>query len=191
VIINIRGTSGSGKSHLVREIMALYGHKSPMMWPERKRPAGYLLHREWWQERGRRLYIAGHYETACGGCDTLPSLNHVYAMVREAHSLGHDVLYEGVIVTSDVARVIKIHQEQIPIAVIGLNTPLETCVAGVQSRRDARGDEREFNPRNTEAKMVTNVRGMEKLQAAGVDARWRSRAQALEDVRSLLGWSSC
>lgn len=93
MIINIRGTSGSGKSHLVRSVMDLYGLRTKFFVENRKQPIGYTAHR---RTSGRNLSVLGHYETACGGCDTIPSLDQIFSRAMKAHG-EHDVLFEGLI----------------------------------------------------------------------------------------------
>lgn len=186
MIINLRGTSGSGKSTLVRWIMLCYESRLPVRQQingkDRKQPVGYLCH----LEGGRSLYVLGHYESPCGGCDTLPTMDYVYDAVRKAAAEGFDVIYEGVIVTSDVRRCIQLHTDGLPLLVVGLDVPIEECVAGINNRRAARGDERPLDPTNTIAKLKTNQGGMRKLQAAGVDARWLGRDEALTAVQEAL-----
>lgn len=189
MIVNIRGTSGCGKSTIVREIMKLYNGKisefGSIGGKSRKQPLGYtLVH-----EGHRPLWVAGHYETACGGCDTLPTLECVYEQVRHyAEHDEHDVLYEGVIVTSDVRRVIELNDEKWPIFVVGLDVPIEDCMAGIQARRTARGDTRICPDKNTIAKMKTNVNGMRKLADAGVPTAFVGREEGLRLVKEKLGW---
>jgi len=62
LILNIRGCSGSGKTHLIRQIMEELGPPEPILDPVGK-PEGYLL-------RGN-IRLVGRYESACGGCDRL------------------------------------------------------------------------------------------------------------------------
>lgn len=62
MILNIRGTSGSGKTYLVRQIMEALGPPKPILDVE-DRVEGYEL-------RGN-IRVVGSYERECGGCDTL------------------------------------------------------------------------------------------------------------------------
>jgi len=66
-VIQIRGTSGSGKSTLVRQVMGLYYEKQPLFKRGRKQPIGYILT----HPDTPSLFVPGHYESACGGLDTI------------------------------------------------------------------------------------------------------------------------
>ena len=72
VIVNPRGTSGSGKTELVRRIAAEYGWydgvANPVRREGRERPIAYCLP----HPLGfRPLLLLGNYEVASGGCDTI------------------------------------------------------------------------------------------------------------------------
>jgi predicted kinase len=132
MIVSIRGTSGSGKSTLVRDVMSLYPQKSRIMIKDRARPIGYLL-----SGRERTLFVVGHYETACGGCDTIPVVDDIYDMVRRAHEEGHNVLFEGLIISAEYKRMAALHSDGLPLEVLVLDTPIEECLAGINARRRA------------------------------------------------------
>ncbi len=141
MILNIRGTSGSGKSTIVREIMDLYpGNRlrvkrspSPKTGRQSKNPLCYVLHRH--EPHGRPLVVVGHYESACGGCDTIPDMDHIFSIVREAHLSSKDVLFEGLLISAEFNRTYALHTDRMPLMVIGLSTPLEECLASVERRR--------------------------------------------------------
>lgn len=173
MIINIRGTGGAGKSTLVRTMMSRYDKRTPVM-ETRKQPVGYACERA----GGRPLWVVGHYETACGGCDTIKTPDEVYVYVTSAANSGYDVLYEGIIVQDDTRRCIELSKTH-ELRVVGLYVPIEECLAGIQKRRDNRGDTRPLNPKNTVDRARRLEGSMKKLQAAGVDARWLSRDEAL------------
>lgn len=185
MIINLRGTSGAGKSTIVKMVMEKYTSKEPMYRDGRRQPIFYNLSRNGTALRGLRTL--GHYEIACGGCDTIQKIDDVYEMVRKAHAEGYDVLYEGIIVQDDVNRAIQLHKEGFPLVVLGLTTPLKDCLASVQARRDARGDVRPLDPKNTIARAKRVKSRMEKLRLSGVKTEWVSREQALERCLALLG----
>ena len=186
MIITIRGTSGSGKSHLVRSIMELYEDKIPIYVRGRKQPLVYTLSRP-----GPHpiLTVVGHYETPCGGCDTISNMQHVFELVKEAYyDRDNDVLFEGLIVTSDANKTIAMHETGIPITVITLDTPIEMCLEGVNSRRRIRMKEKytPVNPKNTVAKIKSAKKIMERFLAAGMDSRYYNRATAYASVKKLL-----
>lgn len=192
MIINIRGTSGSGKSHLIRAIMALYARPTKIFdrsIPEgktkpRKQPIGYICG----GDKGRMLAVVGHYETPCGGCDTIPNMERIFELVRLAHSEGSHVLFEGLLISADIKRTLALHDDGLPLKVIALETELEACLAGVNDRRMKRMGNK-YTPvpsKNTESKFKGVKSSMRKLQANGVDARWCDRAGAFELVQSWL-----
>jgi hypothetical protein len=182
MILNFRGTSGAGKSFLVRELMALFGPIEPIHIPARRQPIGY--------DCGGKLYVLGHYETACGGCDTISvpgAMDYVYKEIRDWHAKGRHILYEGVIVQDDTKRAIQLHKDGRPLTVVFLTTPLADCLAGIQARRDARGDSRPLDPTNTRNRIPRLKKHAQNLKAAGVPVLELSRADALAKCRELLG----
>ncbi len=79
LIINPRGTSGSGKTELVRRILAGYDWErgatrkggsniEPIYRAGRSSPFAYRLQHPL---GGRPLMVLGHYEATSGGCDTI------------------------------------------------------------------------------------------------------------------------
>lgn len=183
MIINIRGTGGAGKSHLVRSIMALYDSKEPSFQAGRKQPISYLLRRS---DQENRLFVPGHYETPTGGCDTISKPDDVYDLVTDAAVKGYDILYEGIMIGDDVTRCIELNRYK-KVVVIELSTPIKECLAGIQERRDKRGDDRPLNPKNTEnraRRLTTSM--MPRLRAAGVQTYKLSREEAFDKVKELL-----
>lgn len=178
MVVNIRGTSGAGKSHLVRSIMALYEFQTANYKEGRRQPISYLFKRE----DGEPLFVPGHYNTPTGGCDTISKPDDVYELVKDGANQG-DVLFEGIMVGDDVRRCAELSKEH-KVLVIALNTPIEECLAGVQSRRDTRGDDRPLDPKNTidrARRLKTSM--MPRLKDAGVETLWLSRQEAFEKVK--------
>lgn len=188
-IINIRGTSGSGKSTLVRRVMELYETKSAVkLKVGRKQPIGYILGKG----SHRSLALVGHYETACGGCDTIANMDEIYANVRQASFAGMDVLFEGLLISADANRIIQLHQDLLAhatVRVIALDTPLELCIASVNQRRltdaEAKGKayKGDVNPKNTTSKFSGVKSSMKRIEAAGVPCSWESRDSAFERIK--------
>ena len=183
MVINLRGTSGSGKSTIVRRLMDLYPRKDPFFVTGRKRPMAYGCHRS----GGRSLWVVGHYETACGGCDTINGMETIYGLIREAIEMGYDVIFEGLIVASDVVRCVSLKEQGL--LVLELDTTIDICVQSIQARRDARGDERQLNDGNTRYKMKCIAAQRPRFLSAGVDFRVINREDAFTLCKEKLGWT--
>ena len=182
IAINIRGTGGSGKSTVVKRIMELYGaHRRPEFVDGRKRPIRYQL-----GGLPAPLVVLGHYETACGGCDTIKTVDQVYQEVRGALEINCHVLYEGIMCQDDVRRAVELSKEH-KLHVIRLSTPIEECLAGIRARREARGEEKPLNEKNTRGRYESVIRTCARLVAQGVSVEVLDRETAFVRVRELLG----
>ena len=145
LIINPRGTSGSGKTELVRRILAEYGWRrrgtldgvQPIFWPRRKAPFAYRLQHPL---HGRPLVVLGHYEVTSGGCDTIRvkdgGLAEAARIADEFAASGHDVLLEGLRLSSDVELSRKLAASH-AMHVLLLTTPIDECVRNLIGRRRA------------------------------------------------------
>lgn len=180
MIVNIRGTSGSGKSTLARRIMGQYPDRSRMMVKGRKQPAGYILNHP---EAGT-LVVIGHYESPCGGCDTIKTYHEVFQAIRDAHDAGCNVLFEGLLLSTDRNHMIELAQEY-PNRhlIIGLDAGIEKCLASVNERRRAKNpDVLPVNPKGTISKHGTNQRIMAKFIELGLKAEWHDRESAFKRI---------
>lgn len=178
-IVIVRGTSGAGKSTLVREIMSGYETKTPEFIEKRKQPYSYTL-----TSPGKRpVHICGHYETACGGCDTLPTLDVIFDMARQAHADGKHVICEGMLLASDVKRAAALALETNDVVIISLTTPIDQCCDNIRARRAAKGNEKELNETNTRNRYEYEQKQVKKLQAMGVDIRALTYDDAAEAIR--------
>jgi len=193
VIINISGTSGTGKSTLVRQVMKTYDTCEPFMIEGRKRPMGYTC-----ESKGipNKLFIPGHYETACGGCDTLSMfpnfMDFLYDMIRNAHTHrlypeGKHVMFEGLLVESDVRRAVETHNLGHEMKVIHLDVTLEECFRSIAERRARKGKLEPVARKHTEDRYRSVKRRQIRLSAAGIDAAFYSRENAYETCRKVLG----
>lgn len=208
MIVNVRGTSGSGKSTLVRAVIESYAVRVPVHVPGRKRPLCYRLWRDSQfyaqdtfqdtfqgqnlppQERPPDLVVLGHYDTACGGCDTIPTTQEAFDMAVEAHHLlGCHVLYEGLLLSADIKHTLALAADVgvENLLVVELATSLEECLASVNKRRAARDTTLPpVNPKNTESKWKGVRSSTQKLLDAGVAVETLDREAALARVLEVL-----
>lgn len=184
MIISIRGTSGSGKSTLVRKVMECYHYKVPQFIAGRKQPISYNLYDD---EGSQHLTVIGHYESPCGGCDTIHEFDDVFRLVRKAHEEGSHVLFEGVLLYCEVPRTIALAGE-FPVTIIALNTPIDVCVESINLRRAEKSILSEpVDPENTITKFNGTVTTMARLEELGVPVNWCSRDEALQLTLEKLG----
>lgn len=193
-IVNLRGTSGAGKTTIVKAVMERYADKDPQFQEGRRQPYGY-----WFTAEGHRpLWVVGHYETATGGCDTIGpykdgvsgnAIQRCYDIIHMALEHECDVIYEGLVVESDVKRCIDLHHKKPgELLVILLSTPIEECIKGVEARRAARGADAEFNHGHLRKKDHEVRKQVTKFKDAGVDIRVLDREAALKATLAHLGW---
>lgn len=135
MIISLRGTSGSGKSHLARLVMGRCRSASAeIQYPEtakRKKPVGQIFLRP---PPARALFVPGHYDIANGGIDTLSSIERAYQLIREHHELGMDVMYEGKNMSDGTTRLLGLRDAGADVRVVFLSTSLEECISSVRER---------------------------------------------------------
>lgn len=193
-IVNIRGTSGSGKSTIARAIMALYTTHAPMRVRDRRQPIAYLCSRP----LHRPLVVVGHYETDCGGTDTINGMDEIYSHVRAAARNGYNVLFEGLLSSAEKNRAIALHNDGFDLHVLHIDIPLEECVKSVEARRQgayerklAAGKSVEppqpLNPKNTQSKWTGTRTTMRRLAEAGVKCYAGDRDYVLAEARRILG----
>ena len=125
MIISLRGTSGAGKSHLVRRIMELYPNAHPEFVEFRAKPL-YTVH-------SGRVAILGHYEIANGGVDTIRRLGEAYALASDLYMRYH-VLMEGKNMSDGVKQVMALTGKGYDIHVVHIDTPVDKCIESVRSR---------------------------------------------------------
>jgi hypothetical protein len=181
LVVNIRGTNGSGKSHLVHKL--LEEHELVALVNEKGKLAAYKLRME------PPIYIIGKYTTPNGGCDTFKGgAAEAEQYVEHLSNKGH-VVFEGLLISGIAGRWIDLAR-RLPdstFVFLELDTPVEKCIARVRDRRKARGDVRPFDPSNLIAKFKS-VRGSRALLAkAGLDVRVIDHERAYDYVKELLG----
>lgn len=152
-IVNLRGTSGAGKSTVVHTLLKMYPHEVVERFGARgDRPLVYRVEANTWGP----LFIFGPYKTQCGGCDAIMGYQDVLPPLLKKYAEKGDILFEGLLISGgygSVGRALKSREDAGHRVIFALlDTPLETCLARVQARRAARGVTEPLNPKNTEQK---------------------------------------
>lgn len=150
MIINIRGVSGSGKTHAMRGIME--GFPSTRVWFKgRDKVAGMLL-----KVGQRKVFVVGSYREICGGCDTIKDTKAIEELVSHYAGLGRDVLFEGLFISGSHSQWIALADRNPTwdFRVVFLSTKFDVCVERVRQRRLDRGNDKPWK--------VENMRDFEK-----------------------------
>jgi hypothetical protein len=93
MLINLRGTSGSGKSTIVRNLMTQCGCKPIHGALGLHLPEAYLL------MLPHPVYVIGPYTTPCGGCDRILPFALVPRLIKQYSQRGH-VILEGLLMST-------------------------------------------------------------------------------------------
>lgn len=169
MLVQIRGTSGSGKSWVMRQVMKSLGQWIPEYKPGRKRPLYY---------RCNDTLILGHYEIDCGGCDTIGSAPEVYEALKSLPKARH-ILTEGLLWSGDVKWTVALRDEGYDPRAVYLTTDMETCLRQVNSRQAGRVT---ANPERVALKLSKRfaeiARTHPRLLAEGIMCRRVAAAQA-------------
>lgn len=149
VILSLRGTSGSGKTTVARKFLTDYPCKAL---PDPNKPKKHWGYQVDLTSQGitQPLYVIGSYQNTCGGTDGISTQEEIAERALAAHPRGH-VLLEGLLLSKVGPGAITTQMLKPTGAYVAavLDTPLVTCLQRVQARRDARGEEKPFNPKNT------------------------------------------
>lgn len=161
-VVNLRGTSGSGKTTIVRNILS---HGNWVKWkdPEGKKIWGYI-------NIDLRWAIVGSYENTCGGCDTIRTQDETEARIEQLLEWEFNVLFEGLLISTLSSRWEKFSKRIFNKAntlFYYLDTPIDECLNRIQARREAARNNRPFNPKNTTDRVKAIETTYQKLTAAG------------------------
>ncbi len=175
MIIQIRGTSGSGKTTVMREVMDLMGDWNAKIVEGRKKPLYYRSCSDW-----PDTVVLGHYEeSACGGCDTIGSAPKVVDLIQEVKA--KVILCEGLLLSEDV----KWAKQMEDLHVVFLTTSLEECLRRITKRRKDAGNDKPLNPKNTTNRIKVIKRSRLKLIEEGVLCK---RASSVQAPQVILRW---
>lgn len=176
-VIQIRGTSGSGKSTVMRQVMKGLGGYAAHHVTGRKRPLLYAFN--------EFVYVLGHYESACGGCDTIGSARAIYELTERLFN-GPDnakvVLQEGLLLSEDVKWTSQIRD----VHCYFLTTPIEICIEQIKTRRSEAGNDKPLNESNSRKRVAVIERARVKLVELGVDCVRVSPSQAANSILNRL-----
>jgi hypothetical protein len=164
VIINLRGTHGSGKSHTILGLLEKGKAKPIRGQLGIRKPEAYEL-----KLPGvpKPVYVLGPYTNKCGGCDAIQPYDIILELIERYAAKGH-VIFEGALVSSSYGRVGRLMEKWGQEAVMAfMALPIEDCLGNVRTRRAARGDERVLDPHNTESKFKQVTNSREKIRAEG------------------------
>ena len=183
MIVNIRGTNGSGKTTVINGVLSkfkpvpIYGLMGP------RKPEAYRL------DRGKKkpLFVIGPYDgTPTSGVDNVSTkgLEALIELLAKYDARGH-VLFEGAMISTNVGLLgywLADRKERVVIA--QLDTSVEDCFAGVASRRRAAGHA-EKTPIHLAGHWDTIKRACVNLTTLGVCVKPISRSGG---AAMILGW---
>ena len=199
MIINIRGTNGSGKTHLARQLIGenatpvdLVTYPSPT-----KRDPNRVKHVEGWGVPNNFLAV-GSYRQGCGGMDTIPSFDLQQQAVRVAEEwrkggkpMAGDgpeyVVCEGVLASTVAGSWLEFFSNMkiggTDILIAYLDTPLELCLERIRQRQiAAKGEAREIKVDQVAAKVKAINATMRRFESTGIRCVTLRHGSALGDL---------
>jgi hypothetical protein len=177
MLIDLRGTSGAGKSTVVRALMAQCSHKPIYGALGLRLPEAYALT----LPQCAPVFVMGPYTTPCGGCDRILPFALVPQLIERYAQRGH-LIFEGLLMSTcygEIGRLMETHNS----AVMFRDTPLRVCIERVKARRRAAGNLRPFNPKPLAQKYVTITRLKDKFGARAMSV---SDSDAVATIMRLL-----
>lgn len=178
MILDIRGTNGSGKSYIPHRILEKYEHAE---WEnEWDQHTGYFV-------KDLNLFILGKYKTICGGCDQIKSPTEICYYLTQLFQTRKNVLYEGITVSHTFGRYSALAVKHGgDYRFLFLDTPRDVCERRVLARRLEKGNTKPFDPRNLNKDFIQVRRTAKSLAAAGRTVNWIDHTRAFEIVRGML-----
>lgn len=163
MIIKIHGTSGSGKTTIIRDLMALSEPPAAeCMNMTTGKVEAHILHVP---GVARPIVVLGPYgKSHCGGLDAVSGTDNHVILLRRYVGWGH-VLYEGLLGSECYGAMGAASAEYAGDHVFAfLDTPIEECIARVKQRRLAAGNTKPLNEENTRGRVPKIDRLRRKLQ---------------------------
>lgn len=186
MIINLRGTNGSGKSTVAKGLMkGLEPNNVGLV--EYKTPAGRPAHVMGTRVPDLDLIVVGKYTTACGGCDTIKTQDLCKEAVKAASKLASNVFFEGILASTLFSGYLALSQELKKARKGGLvwcylDTPLEKCLQRIQQRNGGKAINEQLVADKVRAIEATRI----KAEAAGETVKVIRHGQALKQILEVL-----
>lgn len=183
VIVNLRGTSGSGKSTVA--FTMLKNHPTEDIIGKDGKIKGYIVDAKS-SGISKPIYVMGKYTTACGGADQIPTQQEAADRCVCYVEHGH-VFIEGLLASAagPSGALTKAIQETGKAKFLILDTPVEVCLERVRIRRLAKGNEKPLNEKNTRDKWTQTRSTAKALYNLGYDVRPVDHQQAYEEVMNV------
>lgn len=164
MLIQVRGTSGSGKTWVMKKFMTYYDWTSHYV-EGRKKPLYYSTH----PNPEFSVAVLGHYESPCGGCDTIGACPKIFALIEELED--YDVIVaEGLLLSEDTKWTSSYNDRQVQC--VFLRTDIELCVRQIKSRRALVGNTKPLNETNTRNRIKVIERARQKLKTSDHVKTW-------------------
>lgn len=183
MFVQIRGSSGSGKTYLVRNFMNWNHGFEPVK--DGRKTWGYT-------NEELNVHVVGSYESACGGTDTIKTQDEICNEIRKWTKDGYNVIAEGLIMS-------HIYQRYLDLAIeiglddcwyICLDTSLYMCFRRVFRRRFEKGNYNRVQRKLIERLVhehARNIRLHYTYLDAGVKSLLMNSDEAYEWVDNQLG----
>jgi hypothetical protein len=178
LVVQIRGTSGSGKTWVMKQVMSSLGYWQPVMSPCWRFPLYNLSE--------NRVAVIGVYGEVNRGCDRLGSAHTIYDLTCSLlEDQAEAVLCEGLLLSNDVKWTSQLRD--FDLRVLFLSTPLDVCLRQLESRREQSGNKRPHNPMVTCNRVRHIQSARTRLQELSV---WCPMVSPSQAVRDILAWLS-
>lgn len=197
MLVNLRGSHGSGKTWVSHKLVLDHEHEG-VIDPEYCREKHFIKPNCFIVEGG--LNVVGRWKS---GMDGIFPQEIIEDMIEYWAPKGH-VVWENVMISANVGRWCVLAHKLEPInhsVWMFLDTPLELCIERVfERRRESSG--RGFSHRQEDFEVKLDVlgghwrrcrRAAVRAAAEGIDVRWTDHTQAYEQVNNMLvvegGWN--
>lgn len=144
-LLQLRGTSGSGKTTAMKALMDEIDAK-PIMFNEKGTKA--TVYRGAFDEYDDvKVYVLGDYSPhrSAGGCDTIPTVQEVIDLIEKLSKPGTLIVFEGLLLAHSWGAMGEYAHEKYGPRYLNafLDTPVETCLERVVQRRASKGRDTE------------------------------------------------